>query len=185
MVKLLYEKLEFDKYFEWKRGLYSLERHQGNWKIEGEEKYNIGELVIDNDYIEFFVRGKSIPFPCTFIGSNGEHPIKVYTKGVGRTKHKSLNMSFGYKVAKIAMTNGQFQEGFEIKNISAFSFEIPELVEWLKINSVSIGYNDLSESWVIIASNVGNELWKVNIIEIKEKWVREKDITVAMPENSV
>ena len=38
---------------------------------------------------------------------------------------------------------------------------------------------------MIIASNVGNELLKVNIIEIKEKWVREKDITVAMPKNSV
>ena len=34
-----------------------MERHQGNWKVEGEEEYNIGELVIDNDYIEFFVRG--------------------------------------------------------------------------------------------------------------------------------
>ena len=45
--------------------------------------------------------------------------------------------------------------------------------------------NNLSESWVIIASDAGNELWKVNIIEMKEKWVREKDITVAMPENGV
>ena len=52
-----------------------------------------------------------------------------------------------------------------------------------KKNEIVI-YN-LSESWVIIASNAGNGLWKVNIIEIKEKWVREKDITVAMPENSV
>ena len=39
-----------------------MERHQGSWKVEGEEEYNIGELVIDNDYIEFFVRGKSIPW---------------------------------------------------------------------------------------------------------------------------
>ena len=31
-----------------------MERHQGSWKVEGEEEYNIGELVIDNDYIEFF-----------------------------------------------------------------------------------------------------------------------------------
>ena len=29
-----------------------MERHQGSWKVEGEEEYNIGELVIDNDYIE-------------------------------------------------------------------------------------------------------------------------------------
>ena len=36
-----------------------------------------------------------------------------------------------------------------------------------------------------MTSDTGDELWKVNIIEIKEKWVREKDITVAMPENSV
>lgn len=57
-----------------------MERHQGSWKVEGEEEYNIGELVIDNDYIEFFVRGKSIPWACTFIGSNGEHPIKVFQK---------------------------------------------------------------------------------------------------------
>ena len=53
------------------------------------------------------------------------------------------------------------------------------------LNPFQGNFYDLSESWVIIASNVGNELWKVNIIEIKEKWVREKDITVAMPENSV
>ncbi len=77
-----------------------MERHQGSWKVEGEEEYNIGELVIDNDYIEFFVRGKSIPWACTFIGSNGEHPIKVYAKGPGETKHRSLNMSIGYRVVK-------------------------------------------------------------------------------------
>ena len=29
-----------------------MERHQGSWKVEGEEEYNIGELVIDNDYID-------------------------------------------------------------------------------------------------------------------------------------
>ena len=45
-------------------------------------------------------------------------------------------------------------------------------------------YDDLSEFWVIIASNAGNGLWKVNIIKNK-KMVWEKDITVAMPENGV
>ena len=126
-----------------------MERHQGSWKVEGEEEYNIGELVIDNDYIEFFVRGKSIPWACTFIGSNGEHPIKVYAKGPGETKHRSLNMSIGYRVVKVAMTNAGFQEGFEINNISAFSFEIPELVDWLKINSVSIGFTEANELFAI------------------------------------
>ena len=48
-----------------------------------------------------------------------------------------------------------------------------------------IGINDLSEYWVIIASNAGNGLWKVNIIKNKEKLVWKKDITVAMPENGV
>lgn len=38
---------------------------------------------------------------------------------------------------------------FEINNISAFSFEIPELVDWLKINSVSIGFTEANELFAI------------------------------------
>ena len=73
------------------------------WKVEGEEDYNIGELVIDNDYIKFFVRGKSIPWAWTFRGSNGEHPMKVYAKGPRETKHRSLNtnsVSIGFTEKK-------------------------------------------------------------------------------------
>lgn len=58
-------------------------------------------------------------------------------------------MSIGYRVVKVAMTNAGFQEGFEINNISAFSFEIPELVDWLKINSVSIGFTEANELFAI------------------------------------
>ena len=57
------------------------------------------------------------------------------------------------------------------------------MLKVLKLNWLNI--YDLSEYWVIIASDAGNGLWKVNIIKNKEKLVWEKDITIAMPENGV
>ena len=122
-----------------------MKRIQGQWSKNSNEKKSIGELVIDKDYIEFSVRDNSAVFNTTFTGSDGDHSYKVYTLGKGKSKYKKIENCYEHRVDKGALSNGKFQDGYTIKNITSFSFEIPELVEWLGIQSVEVGYTANNE----------------------------------------
>lgn len=122
---------------------------QGNWKRESSENSNIGELIIDNEYLEFSVMNESFPFNCSFVGNDGEHNYKVYTYGTGSTKYKHINCGHGYRVRKVALSNAGFQKGLIIENIISFSFEIPELAKWLGMKSVYFNFSEEGELYAV------------------------------------
>lgn len=123
-----------------------MKRLLGIWKKEGKDDSQVAELILDGNLIEFYRRDHSEIFPCAFVGGDGEHQYKVFTKGnCAKGVHKTLQLSSNYRVLYVLQKNGEFDSGLEIKGIEEVSFIIPELVEWLNIELVSIGVTENKE----------------------------------------
>ncbi|MFC5528356.1 HEPN domain-containing protein [Cohnella yongneupensis] len=116
---------------------------QCKWSKGNEIKDNgdIGQLAIDGNNITFHIDGYGDPFARIFVGKDSSHLYKVFTTG------QSGGDSTGtlYHATKAFLYNGEdYMEfsGNKIEGISSFSFEIPEIVDWLKIRSVDFSVND-------------------------------------------
>ncbi|WP_148298752.1 HEPN domain-containing protein [Paenibacillus pini] len=112
---------------------------QSKWSNGNEIKDtgDIGQLVIDENSITFHIEGYGEPFARNFVGSDGGHYYKVYTYG---EVSKDLTGVF-YHVTKAFLYNGENYKDFigeNIVGITSFSFEIPELADWLKLHSVEL-----------------------------------------------
>lgn len=114
------------------------ERHICAWHKENDKKEEAGELIIDGNLIEFYSRFHGEVFPASFIGGDGIRGYKVFVNGSARpSERKSLEYSSSHRVFYVLMQNFQFSQGLEISGIKEFSFEIPELINWLGIKTVS------------------------------------------------
>ncbi|MCM3240705.1 hypothetical protein M3589_23910 [Heyndrickxia oleronia] len=101
---------------------------------------DIGQLTINKNDIKFHLQGNGDIFPCNFVGQ-GDHKYKVFTNG----QQNSDSSGFFYNVSKAFLYNGSDFDDFSgdfIENIQSFSFEIPELTEWLKIPSVNLCFEN-------------------------------------------
>ena len=111
---------------------------QCKWSKGNEIKDNgdIGELVIDGNSITFHINGYGDPFARNFVGRAESHHYKVYTYGQGSADATSVF----YHVEKAFLYNGDNYKDFvgdkKIDGITSFSFEIPELANWLKLQSI-------------------------------------------------
>ena len=116
-----------------------MERHIGTWEKEyGEEKTEVGELIIDGNYIEFYSRFGTSIFPENFVGNDGNHNYKVFTSGMAVPgNNRVLDHTSSYNVRYVLMHNGSFPVEDDITGIKEFSFTIPELVEWIGLPLVS------------------------------------------------
>ena len=116
-----------------------MERHIGIWNEEKEdEKYEAGELIIDGNRIEFYSRFPVGMFPTTYIGDDGNMSYKVFVNGAAKASNrKTLDYSYSHRVFFVLMQNYQFSKGVEINGIKEVSFEIPELIRWFGIKTVS------------------------------------------------
>lgn len=116
-----------------------MERHICAWHNENSNKPDeVGELIIDGNLIEFYSRYHGEVFPTTFIGGDGEHGYKVFVNGSARySERKTLDNSSSHRVFYVLMQNFQFSKGLEISGIKGFSFQIPELIKWLGMKTVS------------------------------------------------
>lgn len=102
----------------------------------------IGQLSIDKNSICFHVNGAGDIFPKNFVGTDDGHYYKVFTHGQGKSDLKG----YFYRVSKVFMYNGIDYTNYigdYIEGVDSFSFEIPELTNWLRIPSVE--YQELSE----------------------------------------
>lgn len=117
--------------------------------MEHDDKTNAGELIIDNDCVEFSVVNTAEPFPSCFVGGNWDFKCKVYTHGMGETK--KTNLGCGYRVQKVVRYNGDFNKypGEHIEGIREFSFEILELVDWLNKKSIHIDFAETGEFFAV------------------------------------
>lgn len=121
-----------------------MERHIGTWCIESKkDKKEIGELLIDGNHIEFYSRFHQIVFPSTFIGEDGHFEYKVFVSGQDRiVNNNTIDQASAHRVLYVLMHDFSFSKGFEISGIIKFSFVIPELINWLGIDTVFYNYTD-------------------------------------------
>ena len=121
-----------------------MERHICVWHKENyDERDEVGELIIDGSLIEFYSRFYGEVFPSTYIGWDGEHRYKIFVNGSARySERKTLDNVESHRVLYVLMQNFQFSKGMKIDSIQGFSFEIPELVKWLGIKTVSFASTD-------------------------------------------
>lgn len=121
-----------------------MERHICAWHKEKSDKRDeVGELIIDGNLIEFYSRFHGEVFPSTYIGGDGERSYKVFVNGTARySERRTLEYSSSHRVFYVLMQNFQFSKGLEISGIKEFSFEIPELIKWIGIKTVSFAESD-------------------------------------------
>jgi len=102
---------------------------------------DIGQLSINKNSITFHLDGSGDIFARNFVGSGDMNNYKVFTYGQG----KPDSSGYFYAVSKAFLYNGSDYKdysGDKIEGISSFSFEIPELTDWLVIPSVEFGAFD-------------------------------------------
>lgn len=71
-----------------------MERIIGNFQSQENDSDKTGEIIIDGNNIEFYLRGSHNPFVKTYIGSDGYMGYSVYVSGpdyVGN--HRTLDNS--------------------------------------------------------------------------------------------
>lgn len=116
-----------------------MERHICTWKENTDEKEHVGELIIDGNFLEFYLRDSADPFPHAYIGDNGEHLYKVFVRGLcDPGKHRTLNNTTSFRPYLVLVQNNPFDEGLVVDGISSFSFIIPELIDWLDMTTIKL-----------------------------------------------
>lgn len=122
-----------------------MERHICAWHKENSDRPDeVGELIIDGNLIEFYSRFHGEVFPSTYTGGDGERGYKVFVNGSGKhSERKSLAYSSSHRVFYVLMQNYQFSKGTDISGIKGFSFEIPELIRWIGVKTVSYAESDM------------------------------------------
>lgn len=120
-------------------GNIKMERHIGLWEKENGDKPAVAELIIDGNQIEFYLRYSEV-FPCAFVGSDNDHRYKVFTSGTGNYgKHRTLDNVASYRVFYVLQQNYEFKSGLEIDDIKTVSLIIPELIDWIALNTIDWG----------------------------------------------
>lgn len=125
-----------------------MERHIATWTVDGKPDVSaeVGELIIDGNSIEFYSRNCKEVFPCAFVGYDGEHKYKVFTRGQWRTgKYRTIDNAAAYAVTCVLQQNCDFQQGMIIDGIQEASFIIPELVDWLEVPTVQYSATETGE----------------------------------------
>lgn len=115
-----------------------MERHIGTWHKESDpNRSDVGELLIDGNYLEFYSRFHGLVFPETFIGEDGQFQYKVFVNGHTKSgQNRILEYTSSHRVFYVLMQNFDFSKGTDISGVEEFSFAIRELTEWLGIQTV-------------------------------------------------
>ena len=96
-----------------------IERHICNWKRDDTEKSAVGELVINGNQIEFYVKDAGNASPTVYIGSDTECRFKVVTNGRDRIgANNTLDLAVSYDVRYVLKQNFAFAPGHETSNIT-------------------------------------------------------------------
>ena len=116
-----------------------MERHIGVCYIESEkESKDIGELIIDGNCIEFYSRFNYLPSKIAFIGQDGNSNYKIFAEGYLKgEKNGLLTNTLSHRVRYVLMNDFSCSDETNISGITGFSFFIPELIDWIGIETVS------------------------------------------------
>lgn len=124
-----------------------MERHIGIWHKECDPSSSeVGELLIEGNHIEFYSRFHGSVFPETFIGEDGQYRYKVFVNGSAKPgQNRVVEYTASHRVFYVLMQDFGFSNGTTISGIKEFSFTIPELVNWIGINTVFYTSTDQAE----------------------------------------
>lgn len=121
-----------------------MERHIGTWSREGDDRTtDVGELIIDENIIEFYSRFSTGIFESTYIGSDGDRRYKIFTHGgAAPSNRRTLEYASSHRVYYVLMQNFEFSKGTDISGIKEVSFEIPELLRWIGQKTVDYAFTE-------------------------------------------
>ena len=112
------------------------------------EHEHIGEIIIDDNNIEFYVRDINNPFVRAYIGGDGHYSYNVYVNGPEyRGVNSTLDHSSCYRVLCVLKSARIHENPIEKENVIKCSFTIPEFASWINMKTVS--YKQVSETEAI------------------------------------
>lgn len=118
-----------------------MERIIANFKADkraiaiGDE--HVGEIVIDGNSVEFYVRCSINPFAQAYFGDDGHYCYTVFVNGSEyRGMNRTLDNSSCYRVLCVLKSAQIYNDPIEIENVTECSFVIPELIQWINMKTV-------------------------------------------------
>lgn len=118
-------------------------RHIGIWEENGKE--SVGELVIEENKIEFYNRILFENQAQIFAPKNDNKNFFVFTDGLcNRGSHCTLDHALSYYVKYVVESNSHFDID-QLNNITSVHFTFPELENWLQIATVDVCISDSNQ----------------------------------------
>ena len=114
----------------------------GLWnKLNDEGNKHIGELFIDGNHLELYVRDTVDPFDHILFGSDGERYYMVSSIGDGLPTTERLLYNSNCLHVRYAIVQNQpiDYQGNDVL-VKSFSFVIPELINWIDDRTVCVEY---------------------------------------------
>lgn len=111
-------------------------------RVDGDNKEDIGELIIKGNSISFILKDCSFDMGSTFINKKDFNRYIVKTDGI----KSSDGTGYFLDVLNVFEYGGYYNEfEQEVNSVKSISFEFPELANWLKIQSVDYGWAEEGE----------------------------------------
>lgn len=132
------------------------------------EHEHIGEIIIDENSIEFYVRDTNNPFVHAYIGGDGHYAYTVYVNGSEYRGHnKTLDFSSCYRPLCVLKSARYYEAPIDKENVTECSFTIPEFVSWINMKTVSYKQVSMTE-----AIGIEEELEDIVLLENDDVNVR-------------
>ena len=124
-----------------------IQRHICSWQDENAETKNVGELIINKNEIEFYLREGDSVFRKEYYATDEFHNYKVVTYGAAQVgKNQTIDSALSMAVDYVLMQNYSFPSDSKSARVTSFSFVIPELINWLKgVRTVQMEIDDNSQ----------------------------------------
>lgn len=121
---------------------------KSNKSIGDSDDNHVGEIIIDGNSIEFYVRNHINPFTRIYTGSDGVHSYSIYVNGseyIG--SNKTLDYASCYRVLCVLKSSRIYTEPIDVENVTNVSFTIPELSIWF--NKKTVTYKQIPQKEAI------------------------------------
>ena len=129
---------------------------------------SVGEIVIDGNSIEFYVRDTCSHFVHAFNGGDGHFVYTVFVNGpeyIGN--NRTLIYSSCYRVLCVLKSSRCHKDSIEKENVTKCSFTIPELIPWIGMKTVNYEQISMTE-----AIGIEEELKDITLLKNENKEVK-------------
>ena len=129
---------------------------------------HIGEIVIDGNKIEFYVREHSNPFVRAYYGGDECFGYTVYVSGTEYMgPNRTLDNSMCRRVQCVLKSAQYHKDPIDKENVVGFSFTIPEFDSWINMRTVK--YEQLSMTEAV---GIEEDIEDIILLDSEETEVR-------------